>query len=392
MRLKTGILVEEFFDKNLGGYGGYGFLARNYIAEYITRLEGIESKTILGFNDTRSGREIEVDGKRIIYLPNKLWKSHNADFIYYLRARKMFLRENFNTYLSIECPNIAMEVMRIDKSKKLLFWVQDSRPVSDWEEISTLEFGNEMRSFDSKNAKAKSDFLQTLVRENRVEFITQAKFLGAKAKELYGLGKDTKIDFIPNPITCTSTTSMSKDKKPLILFLGRLDSVKRPWIFFELARKMPMYEFAACGHCHNKELMGPVIEKYKDLKNLHLMGNVTGKDKDEILDRSWILVNTSIHEALPVSFLEGLLHRNAIVSCQNPDNLTDDYGYYTGKVIGNGYDKVDSFCEGIEYLIKNKEIYENKTNAGFKYVSQTHSVSKVMRELSDKLRSMDYGE
>lgn len=38
-KVKVGLLVEEFYDKDLGGFGGYGILAREYIAKYIPNSE-----------------------------------------------------------------------------------------------------------------------------------------------------------------------------------------------------------------------------------------------------------------------------------------------------------------------------------------------------------------
>ena len=48
-KIKVGLLVEEFYDKDLGGYGGYGILAREYIAKYLVSEE-IEIEVIIGSN------------------------------------------------------------------------------------------------------------------------------------------------------------------------------------------------------------------------------------------------------------------------------------------------------------------------------------------------------
>jgi glycosyltransferase involved in cell wall biosynthesis len=45
-------------------------------------------------------------------------------------------------------------------------------------------------------------------------------------------------------------------------------------------------------------------------------------------------VNTSVREALPVSFLEALAHETPIVSGENPEGLTRRYGYH---VAGDDY-------------------------------------------------------
>ena len=65
--MKVSLLVEEFFDKELGGYGGYGMLAREYIAEYIPNEE-IELETFL--ERSKNPREMILDEKKIVsYIP-----------------------------------------------------------------------------------------------------------------------------------------------------------------------------------------------------------------------------------------------------------------------------------------------------------------------------------
>ena len=109
--------------------------------------------------------------------------------------------------------------------------------------------------------------------------------------------------------------------------MGRLVAVKRPWIYFELAKLLPKYTFYVCGQ---GEEVRDIIEKYKDIKNLKFMGHVSGEEKDRLLREAKVLVNTSIHEAIPVSFLEAISYGLSIVSCQNPDDITKKYGYFTG--------------------------------------------------------------
>lgn len=61
-KIKVGLLVEEFYDKDLGGFGGYGILAREYIAKYIPDSE-IEIEVIIGSNSKK-----EIILKYTIYL------------------------------------------------------------------------------------------------------------------------------------------------------------------------------------------------------------------------------------------------------------------------------------------------------------------------------------
>lgn len=379
-KIKVGLLVEEFYDEELGGFGGYGILAREYIAKYIPNQD-IEIEVIIGSNKEKKVKTIEKYGTKIHYLPKNYSSKLDIDFIYFNRAKKFFKEQNFDIYLSIEMSRIAYEVMRIEKNKKLIMWIQDPRPLSDWEEIRTVSYSNEYNSYINYYVKWEKKIqilLKKLREENRLILVSQGEFLKEKAKNLYKFPENIEIKYFPNPVEINDNFDITA-KKDSILFLGRLTAVKRPWIYFELAKTLPNYKFYVCG---SGEELKEIIQKYKDIKNLEFMGHVSGKEKEKLLKECKVLVNTSIHEAIPVSFLEAISYGEKIVSCQNPDDITKNNGYYTGVILGDGYESVDKFRFGVEKCIA--EYNEEEIKTSIKKISNNHSISKFitnMREL-----------
>lgn len=378
-KIKVGLLVEEFYDKDLGGYGGYGILAREYIAKYIPN-ENLEIEVIIGSNSKKEVRTIEVDGTKINYLPKNWSSKYDIDFIYLNKVKKFFKEKNFDIYLSIEMSKIAFEVMKRETNKKLVLWIQDPRPRYDWEEIRSVPRSDEYKSYENYYSKWEikiQRLLKKLEKENRLILISQGKSLNKKAIDLYKLKKDSKIEYFPNPIEKTENfeTSLKKEK---VIFLGRLVAVKRPWIYFEIAKQMPEYEFYVCGQ--GKEI-DDIIEKYKDIKNLKFMGHVSGELKKKLLKEVKILVNTSIHEAIPVSFLEAIFYGIKIVSCQNPDNITEENGYFTGTILGDGMDKIDEFKKGIKFCFENYNSEEIQNNIN--KIKEIHKVDRFVENMRD---------
>lgn len=368
-KIKVGLLVEEFYDKDLGGYGGYGILAREYISRYIPNHE-IEIEVIIGHSKNKKEKVIEKDGIKINYLPKNSSSKLGLDLIYNYLMRRFFERKKFDIYLSIEMSRIAYEVMKFEKDKKLILWIQDPRPKSDWEEIKTVSQSNEYESYLNYYKKWENKIqilLKKLLIENRLILISQGRYLKKKAIELYKFPKDVKIKYFPNPVEVKNNFSI-KEKKESILFLGRLSVVKRPWIYFELAKYFPQYTFYVCGeNRESKEL----VKKYKNQENLRFMGHITGMEKDQILRECKILINTSIHEAIPVSFLEAISYGLKIVSCQNPDNITSNNGYYTGKILGDGYSDIEKFKYGIEVCMDN--YIEEEIEEAIRRVEMNHN-------------------
>lgn len=382
-KIKVGLLVEEFYDKDLGGFGGYGILAREYIARYIPSEE-IEIEVIIGSNKKKKIKTIERDGIKINYLPKNYSSKLNIDFVYLYLVKKFFKEKKFDIYLSIEMSKIAYEVMRIEKDKKLIMWIQDPRPLSDWEEIKTVSFSNEYDSYINyynKWEKKIQTLLKKLIEEKRLVLISQGEFLKEKAKKLYKLSDDISIKYFPNPVEIKDNFNI-KEKKNSVLFLGRLTAVKRPWIYFELAKKLPQYTFYVCGQ---GEELKDIIKKYSKVKNLKFMGHVSGEKKDKILRESKILVNTSIHEAIPVSFLEAISYGLKIVSCQNPDNITENNGYSTGLVLGDGFDKIDVFKLGIEKCLN--EYNEEEIRKSIKEIKENHNINKFIKNIRELIKN-----
>lgn len=379
-KVKVGLLVEEFYDKDLGGFGGYGILAREYIAKYIPNSE-IEIEVIIGSNSKKEIKTIKRDGIKIHYLPKNWSSKMDIDFIYLNLVQKFFKEQKFDVYLSIEMSRIAYEVMRREKDKKLILWVQDPRPDYDWEEIKSVPMSNEYDSYINYYSKWEGriqNLLKKLTEEKRLVLISQGEYLKKKAIDLYKLPEDTEIEYFPNPVVISDNFNIA-DKRDNVLFLGRLTPVKRPWIYFELAKKFPGNIYV----CGQGTEIDKIIEKYKDVKNLKFMGHVSGEEKDRLLRECKVLVNTSIHEAIPVSFLEAISYGQKLLSCQNPDDITKNNGYFTGTILGEGLDQIEEFQKGLKFCLENYK--ESEIVESIEKIKNNHNLDKFINNMRELL-------
>ncbi len=372
--IRVALLIDEFFGGAGTAYGGYGFLARNYIAKYIP-CEDIQIDVLLRVNQHRSRRKPEitrVDNVNCIVLPGK---RHTA---------RWFRKQNYDLFFSIELTTSFLKYQK-DDTKRLLLWVQDPRPWKDWLEIKTVKLFPETCYWDSEVY----DLVHNLYEENRVTFVTQGKFLIEKARCLYRLEPETPITYLPNPVDIDfSFNPETYKKKNHVIFIGRIESVKRGWMFCEIARRLPEYEFYMLGQSfREKEQNESIMGKYRTgIDNLHFAGHVEGAEKEAYIRDAKILVNTSIHEALPVTFLEALAYGTLLVSCQNPENLTEKFGIYTGTVLGDGFDDVDLFVNAIRTLMNDEERRLELSKAGYEYVKEIHNVQNFIRDTRALIR------
>ncbi|UCD45896.1 MAG: hypothetical protein JSV27_05280, partial [Candidatus Bathyarchaeota archaeon] len=86
------------------------------------------------------------------------------------------------------------------------------------------------------------------------------------------------------------------------------------------------------------------------------------------LDSSWIVVNTSVSECLPVSFLEAGAHGCAILSFHDPDGFASNFGYH----VTDG-----DLDEGLLSLLQD-DAWRERGRRGFAYVSDVHELNRVV--------------
>lgn len=375
--IKVALLIDEFFGGANTAFGGYGFLARKYICKYIPDKD-IKIDVLL---ERKEGLEEaiceKVDDINVYRLP------YDEDL-----AKKWLQTQNYDLFLSIEMTYPSYEIMKLVDKKKLLLWVQDPRPDSIWQEKRQSVSLIKDPCVTDKNIPL---LVKKLSYENRVKFISQGYSLNNRAIELYDLPEKYPIKYLPNPIDLDMNYEfdLSKKKKQVI-FLGRLEAQKRAWMFCEVAKRMPEYEFFVMGKFHRDEENNKIpLQQYLDdtPSNLHFTGHLEGEEKEKLIRESRVLLNTSIWEGIPISWLEALQYGTAIVSCLDNENLPSRFGAYVGEILGDGYDKIDNFVPAIKELMEDDELYSTKAKSAIEYVRMNHNIKSFVSALRKEIKN-----
>lgn len=360
-KIKVALIVYEYFGAVDTAFGGYGFLARRYIAKYLPNSE-IEIEVLIGKGKYNFKSEnYIVDGIKVYKLPRRKWF-----------ASRWLSKKDYTLYLSIELTYSYILECEKNINKKLVLWIQDPRPQYEWDEINTVKLFPEPSYYNQKIY----DLVNQWYKNGRVKFISQGYFLNEKAIDLYNLDKDIQIEYLPNPIDIDPNFVYdSRVKENIIIFLGRIESVKRGWLFCEIAKQLPKYQFYVLGKTFRDDgKNSEIMNKYMDVPNLHFVGHVDGEEKIAFLKRAKILINTSIHEALPISFLEALSYGTVLVSNRNPENLTGKFGIHVGDVLGDGFDKVELYSNAVRQLMLNDSLRNELAVQAIEYVKKIHNV------------------
>ncbi|MCX5769305.1 MAG: glycosyltransferase family 4 protein [Candidatus Hydrogenedentes bacterium] len=352
--MRVCLVVGEFFA--FGRYGGFGTMARN-VGLGLKQM-GHEVVVAAPRKTAEQPAETVVDGMPF-YSYNAAGIGGTIDLFRRLRA---------DIYHSFE-PNWGTFMARrgVPRAKHVVTCIDPRNGYDWWVEFKHYS-GKRKLTFPLIWAFEGNPLISRAVRQaDRV--VCQPWFIVPKVKKMYGLPYTPP--HVPNPIR-VGDGPFNKSERPTAVFLARWDKRKRPEMFLKLAEQFPEVEFVMLGKSRDAAYDQSLREKYGRLPNVNIVGFVdqyTDPRFDEILGRSWILINTAEREGLPASFQEAVAHQCAILSRVNPDDYAQKFGYWA---------KEDDYAVGLRALVSGN-LWRERGLAGYEYVRATNSTDVAMK-------------
>ncbi|MGV3710336.1 MAG: glycosyltransferase family 4 protein [Gemmatimonas sp.] len=167
-----------------------------------------------------------------------------------------------------------------------------------------------------------------------------------------------------------------------LLWIGRIDPNKRPAEALALAGLLPHRSMIVV--CNNIEAGHPgLIQRFQQQHpNLMLADQVSFTDIDDLFRFSDVLVNTSVVEGFPNTFLQAGMHGLPIVSMTvDPDGVLQNLG--CGVVAD---DTRAGLAGSIEALLHDHAAYAAASAASVRLVSERHDTEARIAELTDVLQ------
>ena len=348
--MKVCFLCVEIFA--WGKFGGFGRSTRVIGRELVKR--GIEVSAIVPRRADQKPIEM-LDGIRVLGFPahrpfsmTRLIRECDAD-VYHSQ------HPSFATWLA----------RRAMPDRRHVVTFRDPKEFEDW----WLELTNPSQSKTQVllNWLYEDSLLVRSAIRRADGLYSAAPSVNEKLRRKYGFERDpallaTAVDLNHNVV---------KAETPTVCFIGRLDRRKRPQLFFELARQFPQVRFLAAGRSNDPTWDAELRRRYANTPNLELLGFVDQFQSarlQSILSQSWILVNTSVREGLPTSFLEALANRCALLSSVDPGGVTQRFGYFV---------RDDNFASGLTALLAN-DVWRERGAAGWEYVRESFEIESVI--------------
>lgn len=377
-RLTLSIVANEVFAKDVGRMGGFGWAVRQVARCFGDSPElGVDVSLMIAERPLLAGALPEtIHGARVFWPTGSLWSQ-------FRRARA----STPDLFLSIDYRSGYRRWFYAMPRVPILVWVRDPWSPADRAKVATLAIpgasevepqgvrGPNPGSLTQVCAISKLFARPTL-------FAVTASQLAEKVFGAYGVAPP-EVGILPN-IVDPAAGILTKSARPLVVFLARLDPIKRPWLFATLAERFPEVDFVAMGQSHFR---GPGTWAPDSLPaNLRLLGHTDEDEKQRLLSAAWILVNTSIHEGLSVGFLEALAREVPIIAAVDPDTVVSRFGIFVGSSPGTGEDLLPSFEAALGRLLDDAQLRSSLGAAGRAFVESTHSRDTFLRAFARLVR------
>lgn len=231
--------------------------------------------------------------------------------------------------------------------------------------------GSPLPLYDTFSNSLGNALLRKLLRTTPPQCLyAEAECVGDRAQRLYRLAATPT--FLPNPIDVPPSPPAKADT-PTVCWIGRWDPQKRVDVALEVARACPEVEFYFVGAPTQRgDLIAVATElerRYSRHTNVHLMRFVTEEEKERILCQSWILLNTSAREGLPITFLEAAAHSANIIAPVDPDGFTSSFG----ALVLDG-----DFARAIRQAVR-EETFRTTGRRGYDHALRVHETKRVIQ-------------
>ena len=335
-----------------GKFGGFGRSTRVVGRELVKR--GVEVTAVVPRREGQNPVE-DLDGIRVLSFP---WRQPFA-------MSDLIRQCDADIYHS-QHPSLATYLaMRAMPDRRHVVTFRDPKEFIDWKQELTNPSSSKVKVLMNW-AYEDGPFVKSAVRRLDGAYAA-APSVNEKLRRKYRFPRD--LDLLATPVDLNR--QVAKSKTPTVCFVGRFDRRKRPQLYLELAREFPQVTFLAAGRSNDPTWDAELRVRYSNVPNLKLLGFVDQFESEKlrsILSSSWILVNTSVREGLPTSFLEALANKCALLSSVNPGGATAQFGRFVPD---------DDFKTGLQELLTGNA-WRAKGEAGWEYVRDNFEIDKVL--------------
>jgi glycosyltransferase involved in cell wall biosynthesis len=255
-----------------------------------------------------------VDSERYTYQIRSLGNGHPQRFGMFwdasslLRALATFKPDVIIQRVASAYTGIAAFYSRRHRAK-LIWHVSSDRDVGDQPEVPTGRVAGLIDAalfrFGVRNATA---------------VVTQTEDQARVFEQNYGRAADAVV---PN-FAVAPARAWDKAERFTVLWIANLKPLKRPELFVQLAEDLNQCDmsFKIIGRRDNSPWCDSILKQISLSRSIEFLGELELEDVNAQLERAHLLVNTSLYEGLPNTFIQAWLREVATITLGvDPDGM-----------------------------------------------------------------------
>ena len=376
MNITLGVVANEFFDPTIGRTGGFG-MATNMLGKFFARHPELGVKVVFIFSSPNQGNKEsnlkeEVHHKLLGWpMISMVWDKE--------KSAEALQQVGIDVLLTIDYRNDYDRVIKSLPGVPIILWARDPRTNKQIENLEGIRLPKSMHYDEQPQGvtaplatKALNIIEKREGHKRSGKMVMGVVWMAALRDRLYDAyhippsGNAFELPNVVEGDQCRDGPLLPKSEKPAVIFMGRLDPYKRPWLLVELAKKFPSVEFWTFGRKH---FDGPgSYDITKDSgplpDNVKLFGQLTGDEKWERFQKAWFSVSLSAHEGLAINYLEALQCGTPVLSTVNPGGVVSSYGIFAGEYSGSGEQGLPKLEESFQRLLDDEELRQHLGNEG----------------------------
>ncbi|MCB9192566.1 MAG: glycosyltransferase [Flavobacteriales bacterium] len=267
---------------------------------------------------------------------------------------------NADIYCAFGLTDVAHEMSQfcLSEGKKLVLFI-----TSDLDfDFTTTDNGKDIFN-NSRSLKA-----STL---NAAEMVfAQTKNQSEKLKSI-GIKSHT---LLKNPVLLPNSIRV-KPKAEHVLWVGKSDNNKNPKALLEIAANLQEIKFKMVMNKSDTSLFNTILKNRTE--NVEIIEFATRSKMNELYQKSFALINTSLAEGFPNTLLEAATFQVPMLSLfVNPDSILTDYNI---GIFANGDRKLleSEISSVVSNTSRRKKLGVNAED----YVQQHHNMTEIKRSL-----------
>lgn len=208
--------------------------------------------------------------------------------------------------------------------------------------------------------------------------VTQTSTQKALLKERFG--RDSVV--IPSPVELENRvpSPCKTEGRKTTLWIGKSDRVKSPHFLVKLATSFPDVRFIMVLNRSQADVFDQIARECPT--NMEIIERIPFHDTEALFAKAHVLINTSLFEGFPNTFLTAGKYGIPILSLQvDPDQFIEKHGC---GIVAHG--DPDALSKGLQRLVSDHELWMEYSSNITRYVKEHHDLRLQAARVNETMR------